>query len=560
MVCEITYHLMQVLARFISIFILFVFVGCHTNAEWFSTSQSDSEEEEEETSVYPSTSDEENIEISSLSLNYNSPLILRVGQTSQLMLTVQLSNGEYEYNITSGLESDDLSGDVVWFSNNSNIVSVDSVGVITAVSQGQTTVKADLLGFSDTLDIVVQEPEEVTLTQLSFHDDSLESSDGQTFTVTLDATLSDGTSYEDFTAEDSTLDCSLIFSSSHEDIATISSTGLVTPIGNGSTNLIAECGDISALAVLTVSGMDSSGSEVETGTETLQSLTITRYEDEAEEGTTNTFKCRLIFNTGTVSTVSNSFVSPNGNIGSLSWSSSDTTVASVSGGVVSFNSYGEATMTASLDGLSDSVLIQVKKTTEKASTTADYYLKTDDTFTINYGTNGGFGSAWFPSIVTGNSWTGGTDVVSLGGGGTLEIELKDYIIVDGVGVDFTIFENPVIYTGYELFAERAKVFVKANADDDWICFPCDYDDTDDQIYEGCAGVNIVNALENPLDPSVSGGDQFDLTDVGLEEVRFILIQDMDTCQAGDPTESYCDWPTTQGFDLDSMAVINGVNE
>lgn len=556
---------MQMFARFICFFILFIVTGCNTQVEWFSTN--------------PSTSDEENIEIASLSLNYNSPLILEIGQTSQLMLTVQLSNGEYEYNITSDLESGDLSGNVVWFSNDSDVISVDSVGVITAMNSGQTTVKADLLGFSDTLDIVVQEPEEVTLTQLNFHDDSLESNDGQAFTVTLDTTLSDGTSYEDFTAEDSTLDCSLIFSSSHEDIATISSTGLVTPVSNGSTNLTVACGDISALAVLTVSGFldqaenieepidDDQEGEVEEETETLQSLTITRYEDEAEVGTTNTFKCRLVFNTGTVSSVSNSFVSPDGNIGSLSWSSSNAAIATVSRGVVTYNSYGESTITAGLNGLSDSVSVQVKKATEDASTIADYYLKAetgdvanDEVFNITYGDNYGFGSSYFPGIVTGQPWDSGTDVVSFGGGGFLEIELKGYIIVDGEGIDFTIFENPTIYSGYELFAERAKVFVKANADDDWVGFPCDYTDTDDQIYEGCAGVNIVYAMEDPLNPAVSGGDQFDLADIGLEEARFILIQDMDTCQVGDPTESYCAWPTTQGFDLDAMAIINGVNE
>lgn len=144
------------------------------------------------------------------------------------------------------------------------------------------------------------------------------------------------------------------------------------------------------------------------------------------------------------------------------------------------------------------------------------------------------------------------------------VVLNNYVVVDGPGVDFTVFENAIQSDMYGNFAERAQVYVSAD-DDDYFFFPCD-DDDPDEIYSGCAGVTPVNAAENPLDPEVSGGDSFDLEDVGLAQAKYILIVDMDTCSPDDPTyydlngDALCGISGEQGFDLDAMAIINGVNE
>ena len=51
----------------------------------------------------------------------------------------------------------------------------------------------------------------------------------------------------------------------------------------------------------------------------------------------------------------------------------------------------------------------------------------------------------------------------------------------------------------------------------------------------------------PLDPQQSGGDAFDLADLGLERVRFVKIRDLETQPPGG---------ITSGFDLDAVGAIH----
>ena len=73
-------------------------------------------------------------------------------------------------------------------------------------------------------------------------------------------------------------------------------------------------------------------------------------------------------------------------------------------------------------------------------------------------------------------------------------------------------------------------------------------------------------MQDPSDPTVSGGDHYDLADLGLAWIQYIRIEDLDTCQPGDPTyetqqfKTLCKGPGVQGFDLDAMAIVNGVKE
>lgn len=53
---------------------------------------------------------------------------------------------------------------------------------------------------------------------------------------------------------------------------------------------------------------------------------------------------------------------------------------------------------------------------------------------------------------------------------------------------------------------------------------------------------------SPIDPQVSGGDGFDLHDVGLSRARFVRIRDSGLNRFyGAPSG---------GFDLDAVAVVN----
>lgn len=162
------------------------------------------------------------------------------------------------------------------------------------------------------------------------------------------------------------------------------------------------------------------------------------------------------------------------------------------------------------------------------------------------GAGAGFGQDQFPEIVLGpprgaGASSGSLDVLSLGREGVIELEFTDFIVVDGPGVDLLVFENP--FTGF------TELGVVAVSDDgvDWREFACDGG-------VGCAGVNpVFSHPDNGVsgtDPAVSGGDAFDLADVGLTRARFVRITDTGTNRFYGPPGG--------GFDLDALAVVNGV--
>jgi len=175
------------------------------------------------------------------------------------------------------------------------------------------------------------------------------------------------------------------------------------------------------------------------------------------------------------------------------------------------------------------------------------------------GTNGGFQSDLLPNIVLGVPFGGGllsgsTDVVSLGDGGSITLAFEDNVIVDRPGPDFTVFENAFQVPNSGIFIEVG--IVSASADGvNFFAFP-----NNPTTFAGFAGVTPVfsnpdNAID-PRDPSVSGGDSFDLATIGLAQARFIRITDPGA-SVPDPGNSF---PTPgvgkSGFDLDAIVAIH----
>jgi hypothetical protein len=151
---------------------------------------------------------------------------------------------------------------------------------------------------------------------------------------------------------------------------------------------------------------------------------------------------------------------------------------------------------------------------------------------------GGFPDALYGPPVAGSP----SSVVSLGNGGHVVVAFGESVIVDGPGVDFTVFENPLAS-----FRELATVAV---SDDGivWYEYPCTAA-RNASDYGYCAGVNRVwstptNGVD-PLDPAVSGGDSYDLADVGLQRARFVRITDRPDLIGDDGV-----------FDLDAVAIVN----
>lgn len=171
----------------------------------------------------------------------------------------------------------------------------------------------------------------------------------------------------------------------------------------------------------------------------------------------------------------------------------------------------------------------------------------------------GFGAADLPDIVLGppegsGDREGSFHVVSLGHGGSIEVVFRDNAVVDGPGDDLVVFENAFrVSGGATVFDERAWVEVSVNGRD-FFRFPHDAESG-----LGLAGLTPVLANSSnqfdPLDP-LSGGDRFDLADLGLDHIRYVRLID-----GGDELPDFGNlaFPGSKGgFDLDAVAGIHSV--
>ena len=170
------------------------------------------------------------------------------------------------------------------------------------------------------------------------------------------------------------------------------------------------------------------------------------------------------------------------------------------------------------------------------------------------GPGAGFGQDFFPDVVLGppaglGTGAGSLDVLSLGVGGRIVLSFEDNPILEGPGVDFIVFENAFYQDNdpSRVFAELAEVSVSADGED-WRTFACDPSASGSQ-WPGCAGWRptlLYDPAEvEPLEPALTGGDLFDLAEVGLAEARFVRIDDL----------SVDGEAPTAGFDLDAVGVI-----
>lgn len=172
----------------------------------------------------------------------------------------------------------------------------------------------------------------------------------------------------------------------------------------------------------------------------------------------------------------------------------------------------------------------------------------------------GFGAASLPGIVMGppvggGADMGGVDVVSLGSGGEIIVSFEPNAIVDGPGTDLVVFENPFNIAGNPKnpYAEPGEISVSDDGTT-WKTFPCT---ATTFPYGSCAGwhpvySNPTNQI-SPFEPA-AGGDRFDLADLGVTHARYVRVRDRthEACSS-QPGPGRA---TTNGFDLDAMAIVN----
>jgi hypothetical protein len=171
------------------------------------------------------------------------------------------------------------------------------------------------------------------------------------------------------------------------------------------------------------------------------------------------------------------------------------------------------------------------------------------------GDHAGFGQGKFPDVVLGpprgeGTTRGSLDVLSLGVGGEIVLGFGAHTIVDGEGPDFIVFENAFWAGGdpTRVFEDLGEVSVSEDGET-WHTFPCDKKGDGAKSYPGCAGWRptlMYDLRLSLLDPEITGGDPFDLADLGLVRARFVRIRDLATSGAGN----------NAGFDLDAIGLIH----
>lgn len=231
------------------------------------------------------------------------PLVVATGETA----TAETS---YTYD---GETPENAQPEVVYTSGDATIATVDENGVITGVAEGETTITATIgeLSASRTVSVIIP------VESLTAEDASLHLADGA-------AALAYTVTPEHFTGE-------LTFASTDETIVTVDADGLLTPMAVGDTTVtVTAPNGLTATAQIRVwSGpkeltLTAAKTEVTKGNGTQISVTDEQGNDVAAE--------------------------------SLTWASSDETVAQVSGGWVDVTGTGAVTITASTEyGVSSSV-------------------------------------------------------------------------------------------------------------------------------------------------------------------------------------------------------------
>lgn len=188
---------------------------------------------------------------------------------------------------------------------------------------------------------------------------------------------------------------------------------------------------------------------------------------------------------------------------------------------------------------------------------ADRFITTVVSFTP--GPCAGFGASEMPSIVFGppvgrGATKGSLDVVALGVGGEIVLSFEPNAILDGPGPDFIVFENAFYAAGdaTQPAADLGEVSVSEDGVT-WATYTCAPGPT--APYGACAGWNPVYSAPgngiSPFDPATAGGEAYDLADLGMTRARFVRIKDR--------SEAACEGqpkPTTNGFDLDAIALIH----
>ncbi len=240
--------------------------------------------------------------------------------------------------VSSSGASTDITQKVTWSSSNTAVATIDSTGVVKALTAGTSTITATsgTLSKSFVLTVTGPKPQSIALSPGSV---SLTVGDSQIYVAT--ATYADGTT--------ANITSSVTWSVTPTGVASIDANGVLTAVGIGSYTVTATLNDVTT----TITGTVVSG--VPTGTQaTLTSITVTPTSARIASGTKQEFKVIGQYSDHTTQDVSTQ----------ASWNSSNTGVAQVdTNGVASGASAGTTTIQAQIGSLQSTATLVVSAAT-----------------------------------------------------------------------------------------------------------------------------------------------------------------------------------------------------
>lgn len=236
--------------------------------------------------------------------------------------SLALIEGGSETLIATVHPADATEQDVSWISSNTAVATVEA-GVVTAVAEGTATITASAGGKSAVCAVVVSkeiiEVESITLDKTSF---VMVEGDIEAITATV--------------LPDNATDKTVTWISSNTSVATVED-GIVMAISEGTATITAIAGDVSATCQVTV----------EKKIIPVESVTLDKSSLEMVEGDTQSLTATVLPADATDKTVT--------------WTSSNTSVATVSDGLVTAIAEGSATITATAGGFSATCQVIVEK-------------------------------------------------------------------------------------------------------------------------------------------------------------------------------------------------------
>ena len=303
---------------------------------------------------------------------------ISLNKTSVTLNKGATDNLTVSYNPTNTTDSKT----VTWSSGNTSVAKVDQNGKITAVNKGTTTITAKVGSKTASCNVTVKVP----LTGISLNKTTLTLNKGVTETLTVNYNPSDTTDSKTVT-----------WSSGNTSVAKVDQNGKITAVDVGTTNILAKVGSKTASCSVTVKA-------------SLTGISLNKTTLSLRKQSTET----LVVSYDPINTTDDKTVT---------WTSDNEEVATVSGGTVSALKEGTATITATVGSCTAQCVVTVEKeTTEPVKKPLTAISLDKATLNLKQGSMDTLSVTYAPEDTTDDktvTWTSDNEEVATVSGGTV---------------------------------------------------------------------------------------------------------------------------------------------